>query len=71
MREALYDIGSMVFGLAAFHMCRYLLWLAPGTVVVANAHVVLPPDSKIFTADKRHSRVILMGCYFETKEKSR
>jgi hypothetical protein len=53
----------MIFGLAAFHACRFLLWLAPRTVVIANAHIALKEGTAV-TVPLR-DRMIFVRCYAE------
>ena len=60
------DVGSMIFGLAAFHMCRILLWLAPRTIVVANAHIATSASTAIFVPDRAaKSRAIFVRCHVD------
>lgn len=65
MRQAAKDVCNMVFGLAAFHMCRYLLWLAPGTTVVANASIMQPVPKIYVRKNARHVRALFVRCYIE------
>jgi hypothetical protein len=62
-KEIIGDISSMIFGLAAFHACRFLLWLAPRTVVIANAHIALKEGTAVTVPSR--GRLILVRCYAE------